>query len=171
MSFDQALRFTLSEEGGYVNNPHDHGGATNHGITQNTYDTYRDTIHEGHQDVQYVTDAEVREIYELFYWEPSKCQQLHGPLDICHFDWSVNHGISGALKTLQAALGVTPDGIWGSQSASALATADSVETAQAYNTLRREWYRNRVAQKPDQAIFLQGWLARVDRLDAYMDSL
>ena len=33
-----ALQFTLREEAGYVNNPRDHGGPTNHGITQTTYD-------------------------------------------------------------------------------------------------------------------------------------
>lgn len=171
MSFDQALAFTLKEEGGFVDIPQDSGGATNHGVTQSQYDSYRDTKGLPHQSVALITDAETRELYENMYWEPSKAQIMHTPLDVCHFDWSVNHGISGALKTLQAALGVPVDGIYGRQTATALATCDSVETAQAYNTLRREWYKNRVAQKPDQEIFLKGWLARVDRLDAYMETL
>jgi lysozyme family protein len=171
VSFDAALKFTLSEEGGFVNNPNDSGGATNHGITQTTYNGYRDTKGLPHQDVQLITDAETRELYEQNYWETSKAQVMHTPLDVCHFDWSVNHGISGALKTLQAALGVPVDGIYGRETASALATCDSVETAQAYNTLRREWYRNRVIEKPSQAEFLKGWLARVDRLDAYCETL
>lgn len=170
MSFDQAIKFTLSEEGGFVDNPHDSGGATNHGVTQSRYDDYRDTRKLPRQSVALITDSEVRELYENMYWEPSKCQLMHSPLDICHFDWSVNHGISGALKTLQAALGVTPDGIFGKQTSSALAIADPTETAQAYNVLRREWYRNRVKQRPDQEVFLNGWLGRVDRLDAYMDA-
>lgn len=171
MSFDKALSFTLKEEGGYVNNPHDSGGATNHGVTQHAYDGYRDMKKLPHQSVELITDAETRELYENNYWEPSKCQLMHSPLDVCHFDWAVNHGISGALKTLQAALGVTPDGIFGKQTSSALAIADPTETAQAYNVLRREWYRNRVKQRPDQEVFLKGWLGRVDRLDAYMESL
>ena len=171
MSFDKALAFTLREEGGYVDDPLDSGGATNHGVTQHVYDDYRDTKQLPHQSVQLITDAETRELYENNYWEPSKCQSLHSPLDVAHFDWSVNHGISGALKTLQAALGVTPDGVWGPQSASALAIADAVETTQTYNQLRRAWYRNRVEQKPDQAKFLNGWLGRCDRLDAYCESL
>lgn len=171
MSFDIALKFVLSEEGGYVDNKFDSGGATNHGVTQSVYSDYRQTKGLASQDIQLITDAETREIYENNYWEPSKAQLMHTPLDVCHMDWSVNHGVSGALKTLQAALGVEADGIWGSQSSSALALADPVETAQTYNQLRRAWYKNRVEQKPDQAIFLKGWLARVDRLDAYMESL
>lgn len=171
MSFDAALKFTLSEEGGFIDNPHDSGGATNHGVTQAVYDDYRDTKSLPHQSVQLITDAETRELYENNYWEPSRAQTMHSPLDVCHFDWSVNHGIQGALKTLQAALGVEADGIWGSETASALAISDPVETAQAYNTLRREWYKNRVKTRGDQAVFLTGWLGRVDRLDAYCDTL
>jgi lysozyme family protein len=171
LSFDKALAFTLQEEGGFVDNPHDSGGATNHGITQSVYDSFRDRTHMPRQSVGLITDTETNTIYDEDYWEPSRAQSMHSPLDVAHFDWSVNHGIQGALKTLQAALGVTPDGIWGAQSASALAISDPVETAQTYNTLRREWYRNRVAQKPDQAVFLNGWLQRVDRLDAYMETL
>lgn len=171
MSLDQALAFTLKEEGGWTDNPHDHGGATNHGITQTTYDLFRDRIHEGHQSVQYITDAEVRAIYEDMYWTPAKCFIMHNPLAVAHFDWAVNHGISGAIKTLQAALGVTADGIWGHKSATALAVSDPVETTQTYNTLRREWYRNRCESHPDQAVFLKGWLGRVDRLEAYCESL
>lgn len=171
MSFQTALAFTLSEEGGYVNNPLDAGGPTNHGITQVTYNLFRDSVHQDHQDVQLITDAEVRTIYENNYWEPSRAQTMHSPLDVTHMDWSVNHGISGALKTLQAALGVTPDGVWGAQTTGALALADPVELSQTYNQLRREWYKNRVAQKPDQQIFLSGWLGRVDRLEAYCETL
>lgn len=171
MSLDLALKFTLQEEGGYVNNPHDSGGATNHGITQATYDSYRDSMKLPRQSVSLITDAEVRTIYDEMYWQPAKCPQLHSPLDVCHFDWTVNHGVPGAIKTLQAALGVEADGVWGPQSASALAISDPVETVQVYNQLRRAWYRNRVEQKPDQAVFLKGWLARVDRLDAYCETL
>ena len=170
MSFDTALTFVLKEEGGYVNDKDDHGGATNHGITQKTYDTFRDTVHESHQDVQLITDSEVRQIYEMFYWEPSKAQIMHSPLDITHFDFSVNSGISRALKTLQAALGVSADGIWGPETASALAIADPVETSMTYNSLRRAFYEN-LATNPTQAKFLKGWLGRCDRLEAYCESI
>jgi lysozyme family protein len=171
MSFAQALAFVLKEEGGFVDNPADSGGATNHGITQAVYDDYRSTRKLPIQSVGLITDAETSDIYENNYWEPSRAQTMHEPLATCHMDWSVNHGIQGALKTLQAALNVTADGVWGPETASALATADTVETAQVYNSLRRQWYINRVAANPSQSVFIKGWLGRVDRLDAYCETL
>ena len=171
MSLDIALKFTIAEEGGYVNNPHDSGGATNHGITQATYDAYRASLKLASQDVALITDADVRAIYGEMYWIPAKCPIMHTPLDICHFDWAVNHGVNGAIKTLQTVLGVEADGVFGGKTSSALALCDSYETMKAYNQLRKQWYENRVAQKPDQQVFLNGWLARVDRLEAYCEGL
>lgn len=168
MSLQQALAFTLREEGGYVDNPNDSGGATDHGITQATYDDYRDGQKAQHQDVKLITDAEVEAIYEYMYWNPAKCPFLPSHLGICHFDWAVNHGISGAIKTLQQALGIEADGIWGPQSAAAVTAAGDLETCRTYNALRRQWYKQRVVEKPSQEEFLAGWLKRVDKLDSYL---
>ena len=171
MSLSQALGFTLKEEGGYVDNPNDEGGPTNHGITQATYDDYRKSHGLQVQPVNLITDSEVEDIYAYIYWAPAKCQLLPERLGICHFDWSVNHGLSGAMETLQRALGVTADGIWGSQTAAAVSLADEMAVVTEYNSLRRAWYRNRVMEKPNQAEFLPGWLKRVDQLDAYVEAL
>ena len=171
MSFDAALKFTLSEEGGFVDNPHDPGGATNHGVTQAVYDDYRDTKSLPHQSVQLITDAETRELYENNYWEPSRAQTMHSPLDVVIFDLGVNSGIQRAIKTLQAALGCEADGKWGPNTASALAVADVFETCKTVNDLRREFYHNIVERNPTQSVFLKGWLARVDRLEAYIETL
>lgn len=171
MSLDTALVFVLKEEGGYVNNPLDSGGATNHGITQHTFNDFRASLKLPPQDVQLITDADVRTIYEQMYYIPSKCPQMHSPLDVTVMDWSVNGGVPRSIQTLQDVLGLPADGIFGPKTAAALASADVWETCKAYNVIRREWYQNRVKQKPDQQVFLAGWLGRVDRLEAYCESL
>ena len=51
--FKKALKFVLAREGGYVNNPNDKGGATNKGITQNTYNAYLQSKGRGTKDVRY----------------------------------------------------------------------------------------------------------------------
>ena len=169
-ALNAALRFTLAREGGYVDIPADSGGATDHGITQATYDDYRESLKLPPQDVQLITDADVDTIYTNMYWTPAKCPFLTDALAVCHFDWAVNHGVTGALETLQSVLGVAADGVFGSATAIAVAAAPE-NIWQRYNEARRTWYRTRAIQKPNQAMFLKGWLSRVDALDAYVSKL
>ena len=171
MSFSQALAFTLKEEGGYVDDPADRGGATNRGITQATYDTYRH--HKGlpAHGVRDIEDLEAADIYQAMYWSPAHCAELEARLGICHFDWAVNHGVHGAVATLQQALGVSPDGIFGPATRVALGSKPPEQTITNYLAIRRRWYMDRVNAEPDQAKFLAGWLGRVDRLESYLENL
>lgn len=170
-SLSTALAFTLKEEGGYVDNPDDHGGATNHGITQATYDTWRDSHGEPRQSVKQIANEEVQGIYGEMYWAPGHCPALSPALAIAHFDWCVNHGCAGAIGALQQTMGIKADGVFGPATVAALAAQDDGRLWRAYDELRRGWYQARVATHPDQAAFLKGWLARVDRLDGYLERL
>lgn len=170
MGFEEALRFTLGQEGGYVDDPRDRGGATNRGVTQGSYDSWRVSRGLASQDVQLMSDGEVRDIYQERFWSTGHCGDLPLPLAVAHFDWCVNHGPEGALMTLQLALGIEADGVWGPVTASAAAKSNPA-THIRYDALRRQWYLKRIAEAPDQAAFLKGWLKRVDRLDAYIEGL
>lgn len=173
MSLNQALQFTLgpSVEGGYSDNPHDHGGATDHGITQATYNTYRALKRLPAQDVRNITTDEVSDCYTLLYWNPSHCDDMSTQLGICVFDWAVNHGVHGATETLQDMLGIAADGIYGPVTKHALENQDHDELWRHYNDARRAWYREYATNNPDQRVFLAGWLNRVDELDAYVEGL
>ena len=149
MDFDNALDFTLREEGGYVDNPLDHGAATCHGITQRTYDAYCRARRVPAAPVAEIADVEVQDIYRTLYWAPARCDDLPTALGVCHFDWAVNHGVTGARATLNEC-----DGDW-----------------RRYNQLRRGWYEARAKAHPDQEEFLKGWLGRVDLLDTYAEGL
>jgi lysozyme family protein len=170
MAYDEALKFTLGEEGGYVDDPRDKGGATNRGVTQGVYDAWREAKARPSQDVRLMEYAEVEDLYRERYWEPGHCGELPARLGVVHFDWCVNHGVKGALLTLQQTLGVTPDGAWGPKTAAAAASSPPA-AGMRYDMLRGQWYLKRVAEAPDQAAFLPGWLARVVRLDRYVEGL
>lgn len=170
MNLEHALAFTLREEGSYVDDPRDGGGATNRGVTQRVYDAWRSQKGFAPRSVRLIGDDEVRRIYQERYWDAGHCGELGAALGIIHFDWCVNHGIRGATATLQAAVGTGADGDWGPQTAAAVRRADASAGAR-YEELRRAWYRQRVAERPDQAGFLAGWLGRVDRLDRYVEQL
>ncbi len=170
MSLQQALAFTLPAEGGLVNNALDPGGKTNHGITQHTFDSYRDSLKLPRQDVQLITDADTAKIYEQMYWEPSKCPLLPDLLAICHFDTAVNLGVTGAIKLLQRTMGIDDDGVFGPHTQEEV-THQGNDLIIPYLDERRAKYRQVVAAKPSQEIFLKGWLARCNSLEDYVSNL
>ena len=171
MSYPQALQFTLVAEGGYSNQPNDHGGVTDHGITQATYDTYRALVHQSQQDVALITDPEVRDCYFKLFWLPAHCNEMSTQLGVCMFDWAVNHGPPGAIRTLQETLGLDDDGIYGPETRRTVACADQYDLWEALNKERRQWYLDDASAHPSQRAFLTGWLNRVDRLNAYVETL
>lgn len=171
MSLAQALAFTLKEEGGFVDDPADHGGATNRGVTQATYATYRHNKGLSLRSVGDIEDHEAADIYQAMYWVPAHCGELEAHLGICHFDWAVNHGVQGAMATLQQSLGVPADGVFGPVTRRALDSELPGQVVIRYLELRRRWYRDRAQAEPDQAKFLMGWLGRVERLDSYLENL
>lgn len=165
MSFNNALSFVLRQEGGYVDNPSDHGGATNRGITQVTYDAYRDRHSVPRQDVRLIGDDEVATIYFSDYWTPVGGRGLPEPLDLVCFDSAVNCGVSQASKWLQRAVNVTADGVVGPKTLAAISWAGPVN-ALAMNVInqREAFYQQDAEAHPDQRQFLNGWEHRISEL-------
>lgn len=91
-NFQQCETFTLSYEGGYVNNKHDPGGATNLGIIQTNYDSYRESKGLGVRSVRFITHKEASEIYKTRYWDSLGCDYLPFGVDLIAFDIYVNGG-------------------------------------------------------------------------------
>ncbi|GBC93872.1 hypothetical protein HRbin15_02374 [bacterium HR15] len=152
--FEEALRIVLEHEDGYVNNPKDPGGATNKGITQSTYDAYRRKKGRAPQDVRYIEDDEVWEIYCENYWQASGADKLPPPLNIVHFDTAVNMGVGRANEFLNQ---VDP-------------SLDLCTKAEEYLKLRKERYRKIAAKNQNLSVFLNGWLNRVASLRKYVQN-
>ncbi|MBD1913829.1 MULTISPECIES: glycosyl hydrolase 108 family protein [unclassified Leptolyngbya] len=169
--FEEALRFTLRWEGGYVNHPADHGGETNKGITTATYRDYRARKGLPRQSVRFITDAEVREIYENMYWKPARCEAMARPLAIAHFDTAVNFGVGGATLFLQELLRVPVDRVFGPRTQTALGQCNHADLGLRYPQLRIDYRYRRVNRDPSQRVFLQGWLNRDNDLMRYIQQL
>lgn len=165
--FELALKFTLQAEGGYTSDP----VPTNHGIQQDTYNAWRDAQGWPKRPVEQITNAEVDALYHWLYWVRARCSVLNLKLSVAHFDWSVNHGVIGAIKTLQRAAGVNPDGIFGPITNAAVNKADPLKLLDDYLTLRIEDYHQIVASNPSDSQFLAGWIARVHELRQYLKTL
>ena len=168
---EEALRFTLRWEGGYVNHPDDRGGETNKGVTTATYRAYRQRQGLPMQSVKAITDGEVREIYEGLYWNAAQCRLMQRPLAIAHFDTAINFGVGGSTMFLQDLLGVSIDRSIGPITRAAIAQADHLSVAQRYCQARIDYRYRRVNADPTQQVFLRGWLNRDNALLQHISSL
>lgn len=171
IAFKKALAFTLKEEGGFVDDPDDSGGRTMEGVTQATYDKYR--IKKGLliADVRGIAADELEDLYATEFWIPAHCDDMSLGVACCQFDWAVQHGVIGAIENLQQTLQITQDGIYGPGTRAALAAQDHDDLWREYNQLRREHYRTIEAANPKDMKFDKGWMGRVDRLDAFVETL
>lgn len=113
--FERSLAKVLVHEGGYINHPKDPGGATNQGVTQAVYDTYRQSVGLPKRDVRKLETVERDNIYRTRYWSLVKGDSLPAGVSYVVFDGAVNSGVSRSVKWLQRALGVPADGVVGPQ--------------------------------------------------------
>lgn len=160
-NYTNALQSVLLFEGGYVNDPNDHGGATNKGITQTVYDEFRKSIKQKVRSVKLITDDEVHKIYYTNYWKSAKCDVLPAGVDQIHFDTAVNCGVKQANKFLQRTVGVTDDGIIGPKTLTKIHAADPKIVVKSYVNNRAGFYVDLVARDVSQLKFLKGWINRV----------
>ncbi|MEQ1672651.1 MAG: glycosyl hydrolase 108 family protein [Hyphomicrobium sp.] len=100
----------------------------------------------------------VSDIYRARYWQPGSCASLPEAVALMHFDAAVNHGVGGAIRLLQAALGVAADGEIGPVTLAAARAQDATLIIERYAELRRARYR----ALPHFWRFGRGWLRRVD---------
>ena len=164
--FDTCLTFTLREEGGYVDDPADPGGATNMGITLATYQQWSDEPNLGFLQVKDMTLKTARAIYRSLYWNPLRADALPLGVDLSVFDMGINAGIWRSARLLQQALGFTGDELDGSIGPETLAAAEKFDARNLVNNLadrQAAYYRS----LPDFPIFGTGWLNRTEaRRDA-----
>jgi lysozyme family protein len=141
----------VAREGGFVNDPDDPGGATNHGVTIHTLqrlgiDVNRDSRIDV-ADVKALTRAQAVEIYLEHYFKRPGIAALPEALQASVFDMYVNAG-GNAVKILQRLLTdmgfpCEPDGAIGPATIRAAAMAHEAaptHLADAYGIARRNYY-------------------------------
>lgn len=162
--FYQALPVTLRFEGGLADHPSDPGGRTMRGVTQRVYNAFRVEHGKPTQDVALITDAEVELVYHTGYWIPAKCEALPWPASLLHFDAAVNHGLAGAAKILQRAVGVTADGRIGPQTLAAVASLPVTLLCGRMLFERLDLYERICLGRKESRVFLLAWVSRVNAL-------
>ncbi|MDJ1168937.1 glycosyl hydrolase 108 family protein [Roseofilum sp. BLCC_M154] len=134
--FDKAMAFIFKWEGGLSDHPNDAGGRTNMGITEERAKQHGLTPDE-------ITKEKATEIYRSDYWDAAGCNEFEWPLSLACMNTAVNSGPGKAMEF---------NGLIGDGSAK--------EEAIAYAQRQEDYYRDIVSRKPDQEVFLKGWLNR-----------
>ncbi|WP_276200290.1 glycosyl hydrolase 108 family protein [Chelatococcus sp. XZ-Ab1] len=165
-NFPLSLEVIFEFEGGYSTLRSDPGNwtggkvgvgelkGTKYGIAANSFP---------HLDIKNLTKAEAGEIYRTRYWNKVRCDQLPDGVDLATFDPAVNSGPARAAKWLQAALGVTQDGVVGPQTVSAaVQTPDKITVVKKLCAKRLGFLQALSTWRT----FGKGWLRRVTAVEA-----
>lgn len=159
-NFDRCVAVTLTQEGGFCNNPADPGGATNFGITLAALQTARGCAVTA-EDVRSMERGEALEIYRSNYWLPARCGDMPAGIDLMVFDFGVNAGPRTAVRSLQRLVGVKDDGSVGPVTLTALARADRKTLVNAMAQARLAYYQS----LPAWSTFGNGWSNRVRQVE------
>jgi len=158
-TFAKAMPHVFTEEGGYVDNPKDPGGATNLGITISTLSAW-----EGRNvtkdEVKALTKAKATTIYHANFWNKIDGDALPAGVDYAVLDFAINSGPARAVKFLQRIVGVAQDGVIGAKTLAAVQKMSADRIINALSDDRAAWLKTLGTFKD----FGKGWLARVSRV-------
>jgi lysozyme family protein len=163
-NFDKAITIILGHEGGLSNHPNDAGKLTNYGLTFGLFKIYAAAIGlpPTAEALKSIDIKDAKEIYFQAFWMKMlgnewKDQQLANIV----FDGFVNMG-NRAIKMLQIEMGNPADGIIGERSLMVINQANAKTLFEGYKDARIKFYNDLVSRKPDQKVFLKGWLNRIN---------
>jgi len=163
----------IQREGGFVDNPVDAGGATNYGITQATFNSWRASIGRPVANVQNLPIDEASQIYAARYFYGPGFDAISDPdLQEFLFDFAVNSGPAAAVSALQTSLngmGLDSgrvDGDLGPKTRGAITRCQNIpELYYRVKSERWELLLRYIGRDHRQAIFALGWANRLDELN------
>lgn len=155
-NWDNSFKLMLKSEGGFVNHPSDPGGMTNLGVTKATWENWVGRESD-EAEMRGLIPEKVEPLYKKKYWDAVRGDELPMGLDYLMFDFAVNAGAGRAIKTLQTAVGVTPDGGFGPMTMAAVQAVDPNDLIERFSQAKEDFYRSLTTF----ATFGKGWLNRV----------
>ena len=157
---------TLKYEGGFVHHPLDRGGPTNKGITMGALSRHlgREVTEE---DIRKITADDAWKFYALlakrYKIDKIKCSREVSSHQVADqvFDAAVHHGPRQAGLWLQRSIGgLKVDGIIGSRTLAAARKANAREVNNQIMQRRVQFMAHLVARRPEQSVFISGWVRR-----------
>lgn len=163
MGEDEIITDILASEGDrFTDDPIDRGGATKYGVTQRSWDNYCTRFFPALRgvSVEHLTEDAARKFYAAMYVRPlAWIEDIQ--LRALVVDSAVQHGAPRAVKWLQSAALVPPDGIVGPTTRFAVNNRDGL-FFDVFGT-RMEFYADILARDPTQTKWARGWFKRLRR--------
>ena len=177
-AFDRFISLVYDSEGDFDDDPLDKGnwtsgvcgrginGGTKRGISTASYPYDVAKLPAPERDafparVCDLTDAQIRRLYEVGYWNAVQAPAMPPALALVVADFAVNSGTGAAARALQTALGVPADGAIGPLTLHAVALRTAKIAVEALVTdvqYQRLWYLMSCDQWPHDG---HGWSRRV----------
>lgn len=165
------LPHILEAEGGFVNHVNDRGGATNMGITLQTYSSYLGRP-ASVAELKKIPRAHVNEIYSTNYYKAMGLDKVKsGEVAMVLMDQGVNRGTRRVVKQAQMVANeqfnkkLAVDGQFGPKTAKAINSIDAIDYSREFLQLSTHVYVDIVKRRMDQMVFLSGWMNRVHRVE------
>lgn len=183
--FSDAHQFTARWEGGLSDHPADRGGLTAYGASiafvQGIAGTQagRDFLQQigidlpvTKQRMRCITSGQARAMFRHEFWDALHLDGLPFRQAALLYDAAVNSGPAQAVRLSQRGynrcvthgVSLAVDGVLGPMTRKALQT-DTDAVIRAIIQARRDFYENLAESRPDQRVFLKGWLNRADALE------
>ncbi len=174
--FEKISKIVLVNEGGFVNDPNDSGGATNKGIAWATWQAYAKEdigVEPTLENLKSLSDDQANVIYLKRYWEPRGfCGVINEKTALNIYDWTITSG--RAIRKIQELLTdeyskeISHDNKMSEYFVDQInAIFDQGELAEKIGLARKRYYTSLAYDKDGNPNknhkFLNGWLKRVDR--------
>lgn len=152
MNFDAAFEKLMGHEGAYSDNPADPGGVTMFGITQRVA-----RLNGYIGDMRALPIEKAKEIARREYWDAVNADQLPDAVRFDVFDAAYNSGPGQAIRWLQRAVYVEPDGRFGAVTLMGAQTYDGRAICARFNGYRLDFMND----LKTWANFGRGWSQRI----------
>jgi lysozyme family protein len=176
-NFDKYQFKVFGHEGGFVNDPKDPGGATNKGITLNTFKQFAKSdlgLEPTLENLKGLTNDQAAIIYKKHFWNKVKGDDIkNGSLAYAIYDFHVNAG-NNAVKVLQETMNemgenLKVDGGLGKNTLDAINRLPSDELFQKLQKNRKIYYQHLIQRNSKLKKFQKGWSNRVDSIQYQND--
>ncbi|MDD3321709.1 MAG: glycosyl hydrolase 108 family protein [Paludibacter sp.] len=166
-----SLKKTVTNEGGYINDPDDLGGETYKGIARNAHSSWDGwqfiDSQKSKPDFPQSLDSDIRlqNLVDKFYldnfWHPLNIEQIQNQTNAdSFFDFAVNAGSITSARIIQSIVGVKIDGVIGPKSLYKINSMDFGYFQAAFTVAKIEYYMNLIHKRPINKKFLSGWITR-----------